>query len=226
MSLRSQKQQKISRHLETTHKNEEDVRKFMMLPKGNSERKHMIGLIRKKGFLLYNTNRDINEGDLIVTRRCPKNQAIKNLNKEVTDLTSVFDPKFPDDTVRANNETAKFNSEIWRNETPPVAFDLGTFLKQVGNLLTTECIEQQNDVRKKNCNDYLKVNISVNRTVAESNLTLKRRKTVNLPPMEDIKKLHSYLLTKRSEAMKELQNEYSFNVWRDLACLTQFKFQT
>lgn len=69
--------------------------------------------------------------------------AIKNLNKEITDLTSVFDPKFSDDTVRAINEIAKFNSETWSYKTPTVAFNLGTLLKQVGNLLITECIKQR-----------------------------------------------------------------------------------
>ncbi|XP_071650847.1 uncharacterized protein [Temnothorax longispinosus] len=62
-------QTQFTRHLEWIHKNEEDVKKFSLLPKGNSERKKIIGILRRTGNFIYNTDSNINKGDLIVCRR-------------------------------------------------------------------------------------------------------------------------------------------------------------
>lgn len=71
------KQQKIARHLELRHKNEEDVKKFMILPKGSADRKSIIAKIRKKGNFIFNTHDDFNDGELIVARR-PRANSVKN----------------------------------------------------------------------------------------------------------------------------------------------------
>ncbi|XP_029175402.1 uncharacterized protein LOC114943848 [Nylanderia fulva] len=62
-------QSKISRHLERVHKNEEEVKKFAALPKGNKERQKIIGLLRRRGNYLFNTDPAYNKGELIVCRR-------------------------------------------------------------------------------------------------------------------------------------------------------------
>lgn len=71
------KQQKIARHLESKHKEEEEVKKFILLPKGTIERKEIIGKIRKQGNFLFNTDENFNDGELIVSRR-PKDAANKS----------------------------------------------------------------------------------------------------------------------------------------------------
>jgi len=48
---------------------------------GNTERKKIIDLLRRKGNFIYNTNIDLNKGDLIVCRR-PK----RNLNRQASDF--------------------------------------------------------------------------------------------------------------------------------------------
>lgn len=73
-------QTKIARHLETIHSNELEVKKFSLLPKRCAERLKIIDTIRRKGNFLYNTDSNINEGDLIVCRRP---QSLKN--REVKD---------------------------------------------------------------------------------------------------------------------------------------------
>ncbi|XP_029158334.1 uncharacterized protein LOC114945545 [Nylanderia fulva] len=65
-------QTKFARHLETVHKNEEEVKKFILLPKGNSERKAIIETIRKESNFIYNTSSQFNTGELIVSRRPSK----------------------------------------------------------------------------------------------------------------------------------------------------------
>nr|CAI5848824.1 unnamed protein product [Callosobruchus analis] len=62
------KQQKISRHILTVHKKEEEVEKILALPRGCDERRQLIGNIRKKGNFVFNTNAGINDGELIVSR--------------------------------------------------------------------------------------------------------------------------------------------------------------
>ncbi|XP_043284224.1 uncharacterized protein [Venturia canescens] len=64
----------ISRHLETVHKDVDEVKRFAILPKNNPERTQLIDLLRKKGNHLYNTSSDYNkDGKLLVARR-PKQE--------------------------------------------------------------------------------------------------------------------------------------------------------
>jgi len=62
-------QSKLARHLETIHYNEPEVKKFAILPKKNPERKKIINSIRKIGNFKFNTNSELNTGQLIVSRR-------------------------------------------------------------------------------------------------------------------------------------------------------------
>lgn len=61
-------QTKIARHLENVHKDEEEVKKFRFLPKGNAERKKLIDSLRRKGNFLYNVDPQFNTGNLITCR--------------------------------------------------------------------------------------------------------------------------------------------------------------
>lgn len=67
-------QSKIARHLELKHRNEEEVNKFLSLPKKSIERREAIGLIRKKGNFKFNTQTDLNDGSMIVVRRPTKKE--------------------------------------------------------------------------------------------------------------------------------------------------------
>ncbi|XP_051173700.1 uncharacterized protein LOC127289663 [Leptopilina boulardi] len=61
---------KMARHLEMVHKNEDEVKKFTVLPKNNKERKAIIETIVNKGSHMYNTSSVYNSNnELIVSRR-------------------------------------------------------------------------------------------------------------------------------------------------------------
>lgn len=60
---------KFARHLEMVHGDEEDVKKFKVLPKQCLERRQIIDVLRKRANYLYNINPSLNNGDLIVCRR-------------------------------------------------------------------------------------------------------------------------------------------------------------
>ncbi|XP_039304119.1 uncharacterized protein LOC113005529 isoform X2 [Solenopsis invicta] len=62
-------QKQLARHLENVHRNEPDVKKFAALPKNNTERKKIIEMLRKNGNFKFNTNSELNNGQLIVCRR-------------------------------------------------------------------------------------------------------------------------------------------------------------
>lgn len=83
-------------------------------------------------------------------------QTIKNINKEVTDLSSLFAPKFCDDTLNAINIVAGFNSETSNYEAPSVAFSIGTLLKQIGNIYIVDCIKNHKDECQKNAKNLIK----------------------------------------------------------------------
>lgn len=59
-------QSKIARHLELQHGKEDDVKKFLPLPKMSAERRNVIGQIRKKG-------------DFLPCSNCKRHYAINNL---------------------------------------------------------------------------------------------------------------------------------------------------
>ncbi|XP_024875325.1 uncharacterized protein LOC112456803, partial [Temnothorax curvispinosus] len=70
-------QTKLSYHLIRIHKDEKEVKEIIYLPKGQSKRRILINEIRKKGQYLFNTNSDINTGELKVMRR-PNSEKNKN----------------------------------------------------------------------------------------------------------------------------------------------------
>ncbi|XP_066597120.1 uncharacterized protein [Prorops nasuta] len=329
-------QTKISRHLENKHANEEEVQKFILLPKGNKERKQIIDILRRKCDFLHNVNDEYNKGQLIVCRRpnkkrekqacdytacskckgffskttirhhydrCisttkkqkrsvmvnaratlgrihavaseimrkvifpvlredkftlllrydklliiygnklsikyrPQHQhdlirarlrltarflyAVKQINKKITDFASIYDPVYYDDCVAAINIIAGLNHDTNTYRAPSVTSNMGTFLKQIGNIYISECIKNHDSKSKENIENFLKLfeedfGINVNKTVEETQMQNKRRKKIVLPSNEDIKKLREHLKHIRDEAYKKLKIEFSYKAWLSLA---------
>ncbi|XP_067214617.1 uncharacterized protein [Linepithema humile] len=148
--------------------------------------------------------------------------ALKETNKNIENFESLYHPKFYDDCICAINTVARYNDENQMYEAPAVAANLSTLIKQIGNLLITKCIKTGDTEKKIQVKDFLKlwivdIAISVNRTVMETQSTHKRRKTINLPSLEDIKKLYLHLKEKRVKAFKALQQSFSYIHWLSLA---------
>ncbi|CAG9814690.1 unnamed protein product [Phaedon cochleariae] len=153
-----------------------------------------------------------------------------NIDKGVTDLASVFDPRFCDNTLIAINRAARFDSETCNYGAPTVAFSLGSMLKQIGKFLINECIKTHQEDKKKNAKSFLKllteeINISVNRNVTESQVQMRRRQKVVLPSTEDIKKLHKFLSNIRQKSLADIRKKFSVKVWMQLAEATLMSVQ-
>ncbi|XP_029157970.1 uncharacterized protein LOC114930372 isoform X2 [Nylanderia fulva] len=148
--------------------------------------------------------------------------AMKDINENIESFESIYNPKVYDDCICAINKVAKYNSETKMYETPAVAANLSTLLKHIGNILIIECIKKENVEKKRQVKDFLKllvvdVGTSINTTVVETQTAHKRRKKINLPTLEDIRKLYSHLEEKRSDAYKELYQSFSYCHWISLA---------
>ncbi|XP_070167647.1 myb-like protein A [Polyergus mexicanus] len=62
-------QSKIARHLENKHRDEDQVKDFLNLPKGCAEHLYKIASIRKEGNFIFNATKEFNHGRLITVRR-------------------------------------------------------------------------------------------------------------------------------------------------------------
>lgn len=117
--------------------------------------------------------------------------ALKQINKNVDNFTSVYNPRVCDDCISAINIIARYNDDTKMYEALTVAANLSPLIKHIGNLLITECIKKEDTDKKKLVKDFLKLltvdvttsvnRTSVNRTVLETQSAQKRNKKVNLP---------------------------------------------
>ncbi|XP_066590664.1 uncharacterized protein [Prorops nasuta] len=148
-------------------------------------------------------------------------KTVMSFEKDITDLASVFDPKYVDNVINTINIEAGLNEAKTSYKTPSVAFALGTLLKKIGELLIIESIKNHNQEHKKLIKDFLKVlsldlNININKTVMETQVQQTRRKKVELPSTEDISKLRLYLSKKITDDMHKLKNSFDLYTWADL----------
>nr|CAI5838478.1 unnamed protein product [Callosobruchus analis] len=155
---------------------------------------------------------------------------LRKISDKVTSFTSIYTPSLIDDCIRSINELANFDEDTGLYKSPSVASNLGTLLKKVGNILITKCIKDENECKKKEVENFLKLlveelNIAVNRNVTEAHLQSQRRKKIELPSMADIKKLQSYLLSERKYALDRLTSKFSKKSWLTLAESTLISVQ-
>ncbi|XP_018372557.1 PREDICTED: uncharacterized protein LOC108767291 [Trachymyrmex cornetzi] len=149
---------------------------------------------------------------------------LRKINNDIDDFKSLYYPKFYDNCVSAINVVARYNDNEKIYETPTVAINLSILIKDVGNLLITECIKQEDTEKKKLIKDFLKLltvdgRTSINTTIAETQLihNNKRHTKIQLPSLEDIKTLYKHLKNKRVETYIALKQSFSINNWLSLA---------
>nr|CAI5848823.1 unnamed protein product [Callosobruchus analis] len=145
---------------------------------------------------------------------------LRKISDKVTSFTSIYTPSLIDDCIRSINELANFDEDTGLYKSPSVASNLGTLLKKVGNILITKCIKDENECKKKEVENFLKLlveelNIAVNRNEKENRASLNGRH----------KKLQSYLLSERKNALGKLTSKFSKKSWLTLAESTLISVQ-
>lgn len=155
---------------------------------------------------------------------------MKKLNKDLEQFSSIYDAMYYDNCIKAIQEVAQLNKDTNTYKAPATASNLGTLLKQVGNLFITECIKIHDYERKEKAENFLKIlqedyTTSVNKVVEETQSQKRRQKKIILPNIDDIKKLYNYLHQKRKIAYDQLKEGFVYTAWLDLAKSTLILLQ-
>lgn len=156
--------------------------------------------------------------------------SIKSLNEEITEMASIYDPQYYDDVIRAINDVAGFDEEKQQYRAPSTAYNLGSLVKKIAQLRIVDCIKRKSPQEKQNAEDFLKlllddITVTVNKTVIETQTQQKRRKNVNLPLVEDIKKLRDYLNKNITNGIEKLNSQFSYQDWIGLSEATLISIQ-
>ncbi|XP_070155675.1 uncharacterized protein PF3D7_1120600-like [Polyergus mexicanus] len=106
-------------------------------------------------------------------------------------------PKYYDDCIKAVYRVARYNPETQKFGAASTAFQLGTLLKEVGELWRSQCIKNHDSIKKILVEDFLSLRKedfghSVNKTVMETRAHITRQKVEIAPSINDIKKLYNY----------------------------------
>lgn len=151
--------------------------------------------------------------------------ALKDINTNIQNFQSLYYPRLYDDCISAINIIAGYDNgtQLYRN--PAVASNLATLLKYVGNILISKCIKKEDENKKKLVKDFIKllvvdIGTSVTKTVKETQSAHKRHKKINLPSLNDIKKLHVHLAKQRTAAYAALKGSFTYEKWLALAEVT------
>lgn len=154
----------------------------------------------------------------------------KKVQTNITDFSSIFDPSNFSNFLKAVNNLGNFDERKDLYDTPATAFALGTLTKELSDIWIADCIEKKDMEKKILAEEFmhlynLKFSKIVNKTVMESQTEMRIKKKVILPSLEDIKKLHNYLVEKRSKAFQDLKSEFNFKSWKTLLETTLISIQ-
>lgn len=157
-------------------------------------------------------------------------QALRGINKNVTDFYSLYHPSIYNDCIAAVNQLAGFNTNTKVYAAPSVASSLCNRLKEIGNLGLAEYIKRKKLEEKRNMEDFLKLlqegyYVSVYKNVKKSVLQAKRNQGIQELSFDDIKVLHNFLQTNRHLAFQQLKDVFAYNTWRQLAEFTLISVQ-
>jgi len=146
--------------------------------------------------------------------------ALRDLDNNIVDFSSVYDPTKYEQCIKAVNKLAQFDGGTYK--IPSIALSLRMLIKQVGQILRSMCIKKQDFNKQIAAENFLKLfedyPVAVNKIVFRTRRHRKRQKEIVLPSINDIEILNAYLKTKRTKALEHLQtNGFSIQAWRLLA---------
>ena len=157
-------------------------------------------------------------------------ETIRNFDGSITDMASVFDPKYYNAAIEAVNVLAELDPDTQLYKKPSNATAIGTALKKLGLTLQSQCIKNHDDAKKKHAKDFLNLlaedyGCSVNKGVSETMAYTRRTKKVNLPKTEDIKALDDYLDRLIKTESEKLTECFNLECWNNLAGAVMIKLQ-
>ncbi|CAD6222091.1 GSCOCG00011714001-RA-CDS [Cotesia congregata] len=144
--------------------------------------------------------------------------AAKEINSELTDLASLFYPKYIETDIKAIGQVARINYLKNVCEAPAVALNLVTYIRQIAVILETEYVVQENEVLQKQVSNFLKVynsemSIAVNKIASESQAKMRRHKIIILPITKDIQKLIIHIKITKKNCFDILKERFDYHTW-------------
>lgn len=170
------------------------------------QEKHVRARLRSIGSLLY---------------------VLKQINRSVADLQTVFIPKNYDSVIAAIRIVGRLNETTNLFGAPMTASGIVTNLKDIGNVLIAEYIKNAEPEKKMQSMDFMKVlnspvgiGISILKAVTDTQAAMKKGKKANIPTTNDVKQLAQYLDIERKNSFETLASTYSYDHWVELLELT------
>ncbi|XP_031777236.1 uncharacterized protein LOC116415862 [Nasonia vitripennis] len=103
---------KLGRHLEQKHKDQAEVKSFVVFPKKSAARSNAIALIRNKGIVIHNSNFEFHKGKFLCARRPGPQKEMKSTALEVCpDCNGTYT------TLSIKNHNCKVDTENLPNKT-------------------------------------------------------------------------------------------------------------
>lgn len=122
-------------------------------------------------------------------------KAVKQINPEIKNFSNLFTAKNFDLCIEGVNKVAGISEDYCVFKSPTTATSIGTLLKKVGTFLETLYIKREENEKKKQVKDFLKLIDKgfeiINRRAAETLVRRKRLKENVLPSKDDIEKFTS-----------------------------------
>ena len=151
--------------------------------------------------------------------------AAKTLNPIVADYASLYNPKMCDGVVQAARVLGRYDEQVGEFGAPSVGMNLGTYIKQIGEILMIEYVKSEEPEKEQTVERFLKVfkldyALEVNKAALETQRKQQRQKKVILPSTNDIRTLTDYLDCEMEHSFNKLSESYSFEEWYKLSQLT------
>lgn len=159
-------------------------------------------------------------------RACAKVlMAAKTISSEVSDFSSLFHVTQCNTVVDAIRQVAKFDPQTKLFGAPGTALTAVTLINTVGEVLLIERMKKNKPEQERNVERFLTVfkkdvKTKINKLVAATQAKNKRRKKENIPTLDDVNKLVSFLNSERDACFIQLTQEYSYQKWIKLSQLT------
>lgn len=150
---------------------------------------------------------------------------LKRIEPEVTDLATLYHPKYFDRAVEAIQAVARFDAENNTYGAPATASSCVTAIKKIGTMLIAEYIKRDDQEQQRLTQNFMTVmdtdihNV-INKTVNENQGEMRRRKVVSLPSLDDLKLLNQYIQSESNECFNELSESFDYTKWLYLSKLT------
>lgn len=150
---------------------------------------------------------------------------LKRIEPQVTDLATLYHPKFFDQTVEAIQAVARFNDDDNHYGAPCTATSCVTAIKQIGALLIREYIKLDDQEKQRLTKNFLTVMDTdifdiINKTANENQSEMKRRRVVLLPTLNDLQLLNKYIQSESNYFYNELLKSFDYGQWLQLLKLT------